>query len=102
MSWLRRVHKIGPQFHPQHPGEQPTYLIVYRNADQQVKFMQVNPVTARLISILQDKRLSGREALQAVADELQHPNPDIVLEGGQHALGQLYDAGIILGTRRRY
>ena len=49
------VHKMCPDYLPEKAPEQPTYLIVYRNRNDEVKFMELNPVTARLINLLDRK-----------------------------------------------
>ncbi len=93
------VHQMGPDNLPEQAGEQPNYLVVYRNRNDEVKFMEINPVTARLIHLLQeDETLSGQQALQQIAQEMNHPNPDIVMQGGLSALQELQEYGIILGT----
>lgn len=95
------VHKMGPDFLPEQAPEQPAYLVVYRNRNDKVKFMELNPVTARLIYLLDnDENLSGQQALDQIAQEMNHPNPDVVMQGGLAALQELQSYGIILGTQR--
>jgi len=48
------VHTMGPDNLPAEAPEQASYLVVYRNRKDKVNFLEVNPVTARLISLLQD------------------------------------------------
>jgi len=94
------VHKMGPDYLPEEAPEQPTYLVVYRNRNDEVKFMELNPITARLINLLQeDESLSGRAAIEQITQEMNHPNPEVVHEGGLAALRELQKHGIILGTR---
>ena len=90
---------MGPDHLPDETPEQPTYLVVYRNRNDEVKFMEINPVTARLINLLQeDETLSGRSAIEQITQEMNHPNPEVVLKGGLDALQDLQRLGIILGT----
>ncbi|WP_286239811.1 HvfC family RiPP maturation protein [Neptuniibacter halophilus] len=101
LSYQFPVHGIGPEFQPQAPGQAPTFLIAYRNREDQVHFMEVNQVTARLLYLLnEDDALSGREALLQIAEEMQHPDPEMVLRGGAETLEHLRTKGIILGTLR--
>ncbi len=94
------VHLMGPDNLPEKAPEQPTYLVVYRNRNDQVKFLAINPVTARLIGLFEDdENLSGRQAIDIIIREMQHPNPDVVFQGGKTALEQLQEHGIILGTK---
>lgn len=95
------VHRIGPDFQPAEPGPQPTYLIVNRDRHDQVKFMEVNAVTARLMELLQaDEQSSGRALLTQIAVELQHPRPHEVVKSGGTILKDLRARDIVLGTRR--
>jgi hypothetical protein len=100
LSYRYPVHKISPEFMPATPGEQPSYLLVYRAIDDEVGFIELNPVSARLFELLrEDAELSGRQALQQIAAELQHPNPEVVIEGGRQMLQEWQQRGIVLGHR---
>jgi hypothetical protein len=94
------VHRIGPDFQPGAPGAQPTYLVVYRNRQDEVKFMEVNAVTARLLELMKPARTRGRKLLERVARELRHPQPQLVVEQGGAMLPGLRERGIVLGVRR--
>jgi uncharacterized protein len=85
---------------PEAAPEQPTYLVVYRNRNDQVQFLEINAVTARLISMLQENEsYTGLDAITHITKEMNHPNPDVVKQGGLAALQELQQLGIILGTR---
>lgn len=95
------VHRIGPAFQPQAPGETPTWLIVNRDRGEQVRFMEINAVTARLSALIGERpQASGRELLRQIAAELQHPNPGTVVAEGARIFEQLRERDILLGTRR--
>ena len=94
------VHKIGTEFQPTQPGEQPVFLIVYRNRKDKIEFMEANSVTARLLELLQtEEAISGQQVLEQIAQEMQHPDPQQVVAGGLAILRQLLSLDIILGTR---
>ena len=94
------VHTMGPDKLPEAAPEQATYLVVYRNRNDQVRFLEINPVTARLIALLQENEsLTGAQAIEQISKEMKHPNPDVVHQGGKAALEELQQHGIILGTR---
>jgi len=76
------VHQIGPDFQPQQVSDAPTYLLVYRNTDDSVTFLELNPVSTRLIDLL-NEGLTGQVAAQQIAQELQHPNPEVVIDGAR-------------------
>jgi hypothetical protein len=93
------VHCIRPDFQPEVAPAQPTWLLVYRNSDYDVKFMETNAVTARLLSLLDEQpELTGQQALEMIAAELQHPQPELVVQGGLETMQHLHRAGVLLGT----
>lgn len=95
------VHKMAADFLPEQAPEQPSYLVVYRNRKDEVNFMEINPVTARLFYLLDnDETMTGQQALEQITQEMNHPNPEVVINGGLSALQELQSNGIILGTRR--
>ncbi len=89
------VHRISPA---QPPVQQSTHLLVYRNQDDEVKFMELNAVTHRFILLLQNKGLTGKQALTQIAQELQHPQPESIMAFGLSLLEELTSKGVIIGT----
>ena len=101
LTYQYPVHRIGPDYLPDQPGEPPTLLVVYRDRKDEVGFMAVNPVTKRLLELIdEDTHASGRELLTRIATELSHPQPDVVITGGAEILQGLRNKDIILGTQR--
>lgn len=99
LSYRFPVHRISPAFRPDTPPEQPSYLLVYRDTDDDVGFIELNAVSARLFALLQeDSARSGRQVLEQIASELRHPDPDTVINGGFHILREWRERGIVLGT----
>ena len=98
LAYQYPVHLIGEKFQPQQVAELPTYLIVYRNLDEEVGFMEINSVTARMLEILlQGQSLTGRQVLTQIAAELNHADPRQVVAAGLEIMQQLRGLGIILG-----
>ncbi len=95
------VHLLdAQQYNPTKKPEQPSYLIVFRNRNDSVEFVESNPVTARLLEMLQnDNQLTGQQALTHIAKEMQHPQPKVVIDGGLQTLQNFQELGIILGTQ---
>lgn len=77
-----------------------TCLLVFRDADDQIQFMESNAFTARLMTLLEPGTITGRTALQTVAEESRHPHPAMLIEGGLSMLQNLRTRGAILGTAR--
>lgn len=96
------VHRLSPDYAPGTPPEAPTYLVVYRDLDDDVKFMEINGVTARLLELARSEtgKRSGRELLLAIAAELGHPDPDAVVRGGAEILEMLRTHQVILGAHQ--
>jgi hypothetical protein len=63
-----------------------------------VRFIELNPVSARLVALLQETGASGTAACVQVAGELQHPDPAAVIAHGAALLRELRDAGALLGV----
>nr|WP_243748638.1 putative DNA-binding domain-containing protein [Pseudomaricurvus alcaniphilus] len=96
LSYQYPVHKLGPDYQPQEPPPEPTFIIVYRNRQDRVQFMVTNAVTVRLLNLLAaDTELSGRAALQLLAEEIQHPDPEQLLAMGHNLLQQLQASDIL-------
>jgi hypothetical protein len=100
LSYEWPVHAISVEQRSDEKSEQLTWIVVYRDKQDKVGFMQINPVTARLIQLLGDEEtsMSGRQALEQVALELGHPQPEVIIEGGLDTLRQLRRKDIVLGT----
>jgi hypothetical protein len=99
LSYKYPVHKIGHSYQPPQAPEQATYLVVYRNRQHTVGFMEANTITARLLELLRSKEVnSGRAALLQLAAEMQHPDPLQIVDSGLDILQQLGSLDIILGT----
>ncbi|MBD3671363.1 MAG: putative DNA-binding domain-containing protein [Gammaproteobacteria bacterium] len=101
LSYQYPVHRIGTTYLPSEAPEQPTYIMVYRDSQNEIQYMELNPVTMRLLQILKARETSSaREALESIADELQHPQPQVVIDGGLAILQDLRQRGVILGTEK--
>lgn len=93
------VHRIGPQYQPAAGQIEPTSLIVYRTRALQIGFMETNPITLRLLDIIESQQCSGRQAIVKLAEEINHPEPDSLVEFGAEIISQLYNKDIISGFR---
>lgn len=96
LSYQYPVHRLGPQFQPTEPPEQPTFLIVYRDRDERVQFMESNAMTVRLINCLETGEYTGREALLKLAEESQHPDPEALVAMGLPLLQDLQQKGVLI------
>lgn len=99
LSYVWPVHRIGREYRPDTPPTEPTRLIVYRNRDLEVKFIESNAPTLRLLELLGDAPPTGEAALQRLAGELGQPDSAPLRVAGEQTLERLRALGIILGTR---
>ena len=94
------VHRISTDFLPEAAGEQTTYLTICRKANDDMDFMELNPVTARLLEMIESNNTeSGRQLLTRLADELKYPDADKLIEHGLEAMEEMRDAEILLGVK---
>jgi len=99
LAYTYPVHEIKPGYDATTKPDHATFLLVYRNRSDQVEFMLLNAVSARLIALMQeDQRKTGSQLLAQIAEELQHPNPQAVIDGGMGLINQFKEKDIILGT----
>jgi hypothetical protein len=98
LSYRYPVHKLSQRYRPVTPPDTPTHLLVYRNQDDEVRFNVQNAVTARLIDILSAHQLTGMQALSQLANEIQHPDLDSLLQFGAALLTDLHQQSCILGV----
>ena len=97
------VHRISPDFLPDEPLDQPAYLAVYRQSDDKVGFLELNPVTARLLNAIEENAAdaSGKELLQRIAAEVGYQDEDAFIQHGAAALMEMRELDILVGTRAR-
>lgn len=99
LAYTFPVHKMGPEYLPEAPPEDQSFLVVYRNRNDEVRFLEINPVTARLVGLLQEhEHYTGNDALEQISREMPGIDPSVIRQGGLAALEQLQQYGIILGV----
>lgn len=96
------VHRIAEEFQPTEAPANPTILVVYRRLNDDLGFLELNPVTARMLELLSDPdgNSAGRVVLEGIAREIDHPDTNVVVQGGHDTLNRMRDLDVILGTRR--
>ena len=93
------VHRISPDNQPEQPGDTPTCLVVYRNQDDEVGFLEINSVTKRLLELIDaGTNRTGYQLLTCIATEMSHPQPDVVIRGGTEIMHGLLQKQILKGT----
>ncbi len=95
------VHRIAPDFLPEAASDEPVYLAVYRGADDVVRFMELNAVTAALLDAIDnnDRGLSGQQLLRELAATIRYADTDALIRHGGAALEEMRELGILIGAR---
>jgi hypothetical protein len=90
------VQKISRDYQPAEAPPVPTCLAVYRNREDEVRFLELNQVTYRLLQLLEQEGSAHAETcLRRIAEELGQTNSEAVLEHGVEALRGLAQRGVI-------
>jgi hypothetical protein len=94
LAYQYPVHRIGPSYRPE-SAEQPTYLAVYRDRDDKVRFMELNAATARLLERVRDNEdACGADLLEALAAELGM-EPANVRDFGASQLAEFIEKSVV-------
>ncbi|MFM9914063.1 MAG: DUF2063 domain-containing protein [Methylophilaceae bacterium] len=101
LSYPYAVQRIGKRYKPTQPDSEPTHIVAFRRVDDTVKFIVLNPVSARLLTLLADGALTGLQALNQIAEELQHPKPEVVINSGLEILKNLRLEQAIIGVYKK-
>lgn len=92
------VHRLSTDHAPTVAPATRTHLAVYRDRRDDVRFMELNPLTALLLRQLRDQTRPGVQVL----DEIARANPQLdaaaVQAGGAAILADLRERDVILGT----
>lgn len=99
LSYAWPVHRICAQFQPEAPQAQPSCLVVYRNRADDVKFLESNPATLRLLALVREERLTGRELAAQLAAELGQPGAAAIESAALDTLERLRELDIVAGVR---
>ncbi|ADN75387.1 Protein of unknown function DUF2063 [Ferrimonas balearica DSM 9799] len=88
------VHRISAE--QDWPEPQPTFLVIFREGEAEVRFSQINPMTMQLLLIIDDQPGITLSALeQALAALLPQLDPAVLRSGIETVLMQLAERGIV-------
>jgi hypothetical protein len=101
LTYSYPVHRISTEMIPEGPSREPSHLVVYRDRLDRIHFLEINAVTQRLLELIkQNAQATGLEILQMIAGEMQHPDPDVVINAGAQLIQDLKARNIIIGARQ--
>ena len=102
MTFHWPVHRIGVHYRPRKPSpDGDVFLLVYRDAADEVGFIELNAMSSRLVDLLAAGEHSGEKALQQLAQESEREADASFIAHGRAMLENLRDVGVILGAARR-
>ena len=96
LAYVWPVHQLEPNNQPATPPAQPTLLLVRRTADWSVKFSELSPLAWRLLQRISEfAPLTGREQLQALAQEAGQSASASFMDSGLALLQQMHEDQVI-------
>ena len=90
------VHKISKRNQPKITEQ--TYLLVFRNSEFKVKFIELNPTTYQLLRLIQENNMAGEQALMELAKDINYSDIDAVIQFGAEILLDLASQQAIIGS----
>ena len=99
LSYQYPVHEICVEFQPQTPLSQPLWLLVYRDRADQVRFMEINAPTARLLQLIEENPdNTGFQVVGQLAEELQFADVEKLAAFARDILLQMHQRDILIGA----
>lgn len=95
LSYDYPVHRISKMKQPKQPES--TQLLVYRDSQFKVKFIELNLVTYELLRLLYEENISGEAALTTIANALNPNNINEIISFGLIILKDFKQQGFIVG-----
>ncbi len=96
LSYDYTVQSISKRQLPK--GAEQTYLLVFRNAENKVKFIALNPITFQLLNIIKENKMTGKQALTRLAEEIAHADVAVIITFGEEILADLAKQQAIVGS----
>lgn len=95
------VHRIGPNFVPEAPGEHPTYLVVFRDRDWRTGFIELNALSARILWYVEHDPAPGAELVLRVAADFDLPTGEVLQRSAEELLRHWLQRGVLAEVRTR-
>jgi hypothetical protein len=91
------VHTISKRVQPTEQSK--THILMFRNNAYQVKFIELNAMTFELLKLIKNNTFTGRQALLQIAEVLQHPQPEAIVQFGKAILEDLMQQDAVVGSQ---
>jgi uncharacterized protein len=90
------VQRIGRDYRPTAPAPEPQFFCVYRDADEEVSFLHLNPLSAQVLAFIEQRQgLRLPELFEWLAAHHQQWDADTLRHGCLELLQQMAQKGVI-------
>lgn len=97
LAYRYPVQCIAPGYIPLAAPAELTFIVVYRDQQDEVQFLQITPLTYQLLEYFQtDSTDNSLTRLSQLAEASQHPEPELLINAGLQMLQDLAQKGIII------
>lgn len=96
LSYQFPVHRISSDFRPDMAPHEPTFLVVYRNRDHEVRFLEVNQIVTCLLQAIESNEATARKLLLDLAGQTESADPDAFVQFGADTLARFHQLGIVV------
>ncbi|MFN3234184.1 MAG: DUF2063 domain-containing protein [Gammaproteobacteria bacterium] len=96
LAYAFPVHKIKKNHIPD-KTQTPHYLIIYRDRNFKIQYLEVNSITARLYQLLSEKTMTGQQAIEIALEEANLDKSEKMLSTGLAILDNFVENDIIIG-----
>lgn len=91
LAYQYPVHRIGNDFVPDKPPLHPTFLLLFQDEEQEVRFFELQPLAYQLVlKLAEGKKSSGATLLKEIG-----ANHTTLLQQGEQLLNQLNSLNVI-------
>lgn len=98
LSYQYPVHQISVDYQPDAEEEQPTYLVVYRDLDDEVQFVAINVMTAHLLNLIeQQPAIALNELVEQMSKALPQLEESQLRNGVKQILTQMTEKTVLIG-----
>lgn len=95
LTYIYPVQQLSVDFQPPQPLDIPIFLAVYRDCNDDVQFMELNAVTARLLELL-TKSSNADIIFNNLIKNLPNLNSTAIIEHGKTLLKELFESDVLL------
>ncbi|WP_133408644.1 DNA-binding domain-containing protein [Parashewanella tropica] len=91
------VQHIDEDYQPTEPLEVPSFFCVYRDLEEQVKFLTLTPLTAQVLSYIQQAETTNfTELVNWLSEIYPQMSPESIEQGCLQLLGQMAEKDIVM------